>query len=287
MGFTDSEALAWVNGALVPAGEATLPLLDHGITVGDGVFEAIKLLRGEPFALTRHIRRMERSAAGMRIAFPGEDAVRRAVQEIVAANRALLTGPVDVLRITLTAGRGTIGSGRLADAKPTLFALVTSHALEPATTSVITVPFTRNQYGALAGLKTTSYAENALALALAREQGASEAIFPNTAGRLTEGTGSNIFLVLGPGDVVTPPLADGALGGVTRDLLLEWTDAREESRPMDALWEAEEVFITSTARNVQGVVAADGRPVGGGRLGPATQAAAAAFAAGEAQTLDP
>ncbi|MDR3359591.1 MAG: aminotransferase class IV, partial [Bifidobacteriaceae bacterium] len=278
MGFSDAEAIAWVDGQLIRAGEATLPLLDHGVTVGDGVFEAVKLVRGQPFALTRHIRRMEHSANGLGLAFPGEAAIRRVVEEITAANRALLVNPVDVLRITLTAGIGQIGSGRLAGAAPSLFALVTSHDPEPATTSVITVPFTRNQRGALAGLKTTSYAENALALALARERGATEALFPNTDGRLTEGTGSNVFLVL-DGQLTTPPLADGPLGGVTRDLLLDWTDAVEASVPLEALWQAEEVFITSTARNAQGVVAVDGRPVGGGRLGPVTKAAAEAFAA--------
>ncbi|MDR2382101.1 MAG: aminotransferase class IV [Bifidobacteriaceae bacterium] len=286
MSFTDAEATAWVNGELIRAGAASLPLLDHGITVGDAVFEAIKLVHGEPFALTRHIRRMERSARGLGLTFPGEATIRRAVTEITTANRARLTSPADVLRITLTAGIGQIGSGRLPDAVPHLFALVTNHAPEPASTSVITVPFTRNPTGGLAGLKTTSYAENALALALAKERGASEALFPNAAGRLTEGTGSNVFLVL-DGRLITPPLSDGALGGVTRDLLLEWTDAVEESVPLEALWEADEVFITSTVRNAQGVTAVDGQSVGGGRLGPLTQAAAEAFAAGQARSLDP
>jgi branched-chain amino acid aminotransferase len=260
--------------------------LDHGITVGDAVFEAIKLVQGRPFALTRHLRRMERSAVGLGLRFPGLAAVRRAVEETVAANQERLTSEIDVLRVTLTAGIGAVGSGRLPDSEPTLFALVTSHALEPATTRVITVPFTRNPHGALAGLKTTSYAENALALARARAAGASEALFPNTWGYLTEGTGSNVFLVL-EGRLVTPPLSDGPLGGVTRDLLLEWTDAVEQSVPMTALFQASEVFVTSTGRNVQGVVAVDGVTVGGGRLGPVTQAAAAAFAAGQARGLDP
>ncbi|MDR1186163.1 MAG: aminotransferase class IV [Bifidobacteriaceae bacterium] len=286
MTFDDAAALAWVNGELVPAGQAALPLLDHGITVGDGVFEAMKLVHGQVFALTRHLRRMERSAAGLGLAFPGEAAVREAVAAVVAANAELLTGPVDVLRVTLTAGRGSIGSGRLAGVRPSLFALVTSHELEPATTSVITVPFSRNERGALVGLKTTSYAENALALSLAQAAGASEALFPNTAGRLTEGTGSNVFLVL-DGALVTPPLSDGPLGGVTRDLLLEWTEAVERSVPMSALWDADEVFITSSGRNVQAVVAADGRLVGGGALGPVTEAACEAFASGQARAMDP
>jgi branched-chain amino acid aminotransferase len=121
---------------------------------------------------------------------------------------------------------------------------------------------------------------------MARAAGASEALFANTEGFLTEGTGSNVFLVL-DGELVTPPLSDGALGGVTRDLLLEWTNAVERRVPMEALRQAEEVFITSSMRNLQAVVAADGRPVGGGRLGPVTAAAGEAFAAGEARSFDP
>jgi branched-chain amino acid aminotransferase len=260
--------------------------LDHGITVGDGVFEAMKVVDGQAFALTRHLRRMEHSATGLGIAFPGEQMVRLAIGEVLAANRELLTGPVDVVRVTLTAGIGAIGSGRLAGSKPSLFALVTSHGLEPAETAVITVPFSRNENGALAGLKTTSYAANALALARAKAAGASEALFPNTRGLLTEGTGSNVFLVL-DGTLVTPPLADGALGGVTRDLLLEWTDASEASVPLSALEEASEVFITSTGRGVQAVTRIDGRPAGGGQIGPLTIAARKAFEAGAARSIDP
>ncbi|MDR0625786.1 MAG: aminotransferase class IV [Bifidobacteriaceae bacterium] len=286
MGLADSDGIAWVNGQLLPAGEATLPLLDHGITVGDGVFESMKVVAGRPFALTRHLRRMARSAAGLRLNFPGEAMLRLVVGEVLAANAAALKDTTAVLRVTLTGGRGAIGSPRLPGAEPSLFALVTWHDLEPPETSVITVPFSRNQHGGLAGLKTTSYAENVLAVEMARAKGASEALFPNTDGRLTEGTGSNVFLVLG-GELVTPPLSDGALGGVTRDLLLEWTEAVERSVPMSALWEADEVFITSSFRNVQAVVAADGHPVGGGRLGPVTQGACEAFAAGEARSFDP
>jgi branched-chain amino acid aminotransferase len=286
MGFDDSVALAWVNGQLIAAGEAALPLLDHGLTVGDGVFEAMKVVDGRVFAPSRHIHRMERSARGLGLQFPGQARIRQAVDQVVAANAALLAGSVAIVRVTLTAGRGAIGSSRLPGSRPSLFAMVTHHALEPATTAVITVPFTRNQHGALAGIKTISYAENALALSLAQTAGASEALFPNTAGRLTEGTGSNVFLVL-DGRLVTPPLSDGPLGGVTRDLLLEWTEAVEQSVPMSALWEATEVFITSSGRNVQAVVTADGRPVGGGQLGPVTAAACRAFAAGEARGSDP
>src|SRR5699024_6649857 len=95
----------------------------------------------------------------------------------------------------------------------------------PAVTSIVTVPWPRNERGALAGLKTTSYAENAVMVDRAARHGASEAVMPNTAGMLCEGTGSNIFYVMGD-EVVTPTLASGCLAGVTRALLLEWCEGR-------------------------------------------------------------
>ncbi|NEE51568.1 4-amino-4-deoxychorismate lyase, partial [Streptomyces sp. SID8455] len=115
-----------------------------------------------------------------------------------------------------------------------------------------TVPWTRNERGALTGLKTTSYAENVVALARARERGASEALFPNTVGRLCEGTGSNVFVVL-DGRIHTPPVASGCLAGITRALAVEWTGAEESDLPMEVLAEADEIFLTSTLRDIQAV----------------------------------
>jgi branched-chain amino acid aminotransferase len=286
MGFDDEDALMWVGGELIPAGDAVIPALDHGLTVGDGVFEAIKVVRGQTFALRRHLQRMARSCAGMGIAFPGIDVVEKAAREVVAANKDILTNVMDVLRITVTSGRGTIGSPRIGGARPTLIAAVTHHDPPPPAVEVITVPWARNECGALTGLKTTSYAENALAITRAAEVGASEAIFPNTRGKLCEGTGSNVFLAL-DGRVVTPPLGDGPLAGITRGLVLEWTDAVEESVDLDTLFVADEVFITSTGRDVQAVTAVDGIPIGDGEVGPLTRASMAAWAAGEARSLEP
>jgi branched-chain amino acid aminotransferase len=286
MSFRDEDAMMWVNGALVPAGEATIPALDHGITVGDGIFEAVKVVHGQTFALHRHLQRMARSAAGVGITFPGIDVVGEAARAVVEANADILTGEMDVLRITLTAGRGTIGSPRLEGATPTLIAAVTHHEPPEPAVSVITVPWARNDCGALTGLKTTSYAENAMAVTRALEAGASEAIFPNTLGKLCEGTGSNVFVVFG-GRLITPPLSDGPLAGITRGLVLEWTDAVEESLGLDTLFIADEVFLTSTGRDVQAVTAVDGIPVGTGSMGPVTKAARLAWASGEARSLEP
>jgi branched-chain amino acid aminotransferase len=128
---------------------------------------------------------------------------------------------------------------------------------------VVTVPFTRNERGALAGLKTTSYAENVIALSLAKGRGASEALFANTRDELCEGTGSNVFLVRGE-EVWTPPLESGCLAGVTRSLVLEicrreGMPVREEAIPFHELATAEEAFLTSTTREVQAIGEIDRR----------------------------
>jgi branched-chain amino acid aminotransferase len=287
MSFSDAEAVMWNDGQLVAAGQATIPALDHGITVGDGVFEAVKVVAGwRAFALRRHLERMERSAAGLGLPFPGQQAVGEACQAVLQANAAALPPDPAIMRITLTAGIGQVGSGRVQGSKPRLLVTVTEHPQPPATTTVVTVPWARNDHGALTGLKTTSYAENAVALARAQAAGASEALFPNTEGNLCEGTGTNVFLVL-DGELTTPPLRDGLLSGITRALVLEWTGATERTVPMDALFQASEVFLTSSSRDVQGVTAIDGVPVGDGTLGPVTASAAKAFAQGEARSLEP
>ena len=275
----------WVNGRLVPEAEATTSARDHGFVVGDGVFEAVKIDHGRLFALTRHVARMARSAAG--IGLPGFDPalVRRAAQEVVDANADVLTTGFDVLRITFTGGPGLLGSGRV-DGPPTLVLGVTpGHDPEPGT-GVITVPFRRNDVGALTGLKTTSYGENVLALARAHAAGASEAVFANTRGQLCEGTGTNVFVVR-DGELLTPPLSSGCLAGVTRALVLEWRGAREVDLPYDALTTSDEVFLTSTTRDVQPVVAVDGAPVGGGAPGPVTREVARVFAARQRELVDP
>jgi branched-chain amino acid aminotransferase len=281
-----SSTVFWVNGTLVPAAEATTSARDHGFVVGDGVFEAVKVDHGRIFALTRHLRRMERSAAGIGLTGFDLETVRRAAHEVVEANADLLTSGFDLLRITFTGGPGLLGSGRVADAAPTLVLGVTpGHDPDPQT-SIITVPYRRNDVGALTGLKTTSYGENVLALAQAHAAGASEAVFANTRGLLCEGTGTNVFVVR-DGELLTPPLISGCLAGVTRALVLEWFGGRETDLPYDALTTSDEVFLTSTGRDVQPVVAVDGRPVGGGMVGPVTREVARVFDAQQREQLDP
>ena len=150
----------------------------------------------------------------------------------------------------------------------------------------MTVPWPRNERSAVAGVKTTSYAENVVMLAEARKVGASEAIMANTRGNLCEGTGTNVFVVLGD-RLVTPPLLAGCLAGVTRGLVLELLDeAEEDDVPMAALAEADEVLLTSSTRDVQPLRSLDGRPLPGA-AGPVARRAAGALARLQDRDIDP
>ena len=270
---------AWVNGSLLA--DPTAPAVtvsDHGLTVGDGVFEAVKVVRGEPFALTRHLDRLARSAKGLGLPDPDTDEVRRAVAAVLREEHLALGR----LRITYTGGVAPLGSGR-GDNPPTL--VVVADVLAPAapTTSVVTVPWPRNERGALAGLKTTSYAENVVALAYAHERGGTEALMANTAGNLCEGTGSNVFYVV-DGELRTPTLSSGCLAGISRALLLEWYDVREVDEPVGVLERADEIFLVSTTRDVQAVTSCDGREL---PVGPVTEECRTVWRTREAETTDP
>jgi len=271
----------WLNGALLDAAEARISVFDHGLTTGDGVFETVKVSDGVPFALTRHLRRLAASAAGLGLPEPEPDAVAAGVLAVLEA-----AGSPDRarVRITVTGGESPLGSHRGPGPLTVVIALGELTGWEE-TCDVVTVPWPRNERGALAGVKTTSYAENVRALAYAEQRGATEAIFANTRGNLCEGTGSNVFLVL-DGELVTPPLSAGCLAGVTRGLLLEWCGGSERDVPAEALAAASEAFLASTTRDVQAIRSVDGLALPAAP-GPVTGKAAQVFAACAAQSPDP
>ena len=271
----------WINGALVPDDEARISVFDHGLVTGDGVFETIKVVNGAPFALSRHLARLGRSAAGLGLAPPDLDAIRAGALAVIEAS-----GPVALarMRVTVTGGIAPLGSERGGSA---LTAIVALGEMKPPAPSVdvTTVPWARNEKGALSGLKTTSYGENVRALAYAGEHGGSEAIFANTAGDLCEGTGANVFVV-SAGRLLTPPLSSGCLAGVTRSLVIEWSGATEQDLPLSALAEADEAFLTGTTRDVQPIRNVDGRALPDAP-GPITRKAAEEFAMRAAESPDP
>ena len=275
----------WLDGALLDPDDARVSVSDHGLTVGDGVFETLRTAPGPggdrwvPFAMGRHLRRLRRSLAGLGLELERSDDELRAAMVDVAAN---IEGPGRV-RLTVTGGPGPLGSAR-ADVPLTVIVAGSEIDGWPETGASVTVPWVRNERSAVAGLKTTSYAENVVALARAKEHGASEALFANTAGQLCEGTGSNVFVVL-DGRLSTPPLSSGCLAGVTRELVCELVEVHEDELPLSMLAEADEVFLTSSTRDVQGQHRVDDRTLPA--PGPVTADVARAFADLVARDLDP
>ena len=274
------DELVWLDGALRPAAEATVSIFDHGLTVGDGVFETLKATAGTPFAPRRHLDRLRRSAAGLGLQIPYDDDVLREAMAGVLASADRASARV---RITVTGGAAPLGSDR-GEAPATVVVAAGDLVMPAGTAAVCVVPWPRNERGAMAGIKTTSYAENVVALAFAKERDCAEAIFATTTGMLCEATGSNVFCVFGD-QIITPPLSSGCLAGVTRDLVLEVTDAVEEDIAMRVFAAADRVFLTSTGRDVQAVHRIDGATLRA--PGRVTQDAAAAFAALAATTSDP
>jgi branched-chain amino acid aminotransferase len=267
--------VVWVDGKVGDDATATVTAVDHGITVGDGVFETALVTDGEPFALTRHLRRLARSAAAMELPPPDDAAIRAGVADVLAAARER---GVDLgharLRVTVTGGPGPLGSNRGPGGSTTVLAVAAASSW-PADPRAVTVPWTRNERSPIAGVKSTSYAENVVALAAAHRAGAHEALFANTRGELCEGTGTNVVVVSG-GVLVTPPLSSGCLAGITRELLLEWAADEglpmvEKDLPVEVLAEADDVLLTSSTRGVQPQAAVDGRPLPRGELARAAE----------------
>ncbi|WP_375003289.1 aminotransferase class IV [Aeromicrobium sp. CTD01-1L150] len=275
---------AWLDGRVLESPNVpAVGVLDHGLIVGDGVFETVAVDHGEPFALTRHLERIVRSAEGLGIGTPDVDLLRHGVAATIDGQE-LGFGRV---RITVTSGAGPLGSPR--GGGPLTHVVVTEPCdRPPAVSSIITVPWPRNERGALAGLKTTSYAENAKMVEVAKAADASEAVMPNTVGDLCEGTGSNIMYVL-DGQLVTPTLASGCLAGITRALALEWLsqelDVVERDAPIEVLREADEVVLVGTTRNIQAIGRVDDRTLAA--PGPVTSAAQEIWARRQAEHSDP
>jgi branched-chain amino acid aminotransferase len=281
----EHEAVVWVDGELLPASTARVSPLDHGLLVGDGVFETLRVYGGVPFAWTRHYERLCRSADGLGLTVPAGDELRVAADALLAAN-GLTEARV---RLTVTGGPAPLGSER-GPAGPTVIVAASEARPWPPSVRVVTAPWTRNENSAVAGLKTTSYAENVRALAFAHLRGASEAIFANTRGELCEATGSNVFLVT---DRVlrTPPEAAGCLLGVTRALVLQLCgdagiEAKETAIGPGELRDAREAFLTSSTREVQPISHVDDHALAAAP-GPVTAALANAFTDLVARDLDP
>lgn len=266
----------WLNGRVLPAEEARISPFEHGLLVGDGVFETMAVRNGRIIGLREHWQRLERSCAVLGLTAMDQAELCGAIGAVMRGN-GLLDARV---RVTQTSGAGPLGSDRGTEQGTRLVAATPLNTWPPVE-KVCLVPWTRNENGALAGVKSISYAENVLALAEAKRRGCGEALVANTRGELCEGTGSNVFVVL-EGRLHTPPLASGCLAGVTRLLVLQacaaaGIDCAETPLPAEVLTRCEEAFLTSSTRDVHPIAEIDGRALAA--PGPLTQAVQAAYAA--------
>lgn len=265
------------NGALVDATNAQVSVFDHGFTVADGIFETMKIVDGRVFLWPWHLERLQHSADVLGLQLPGDAHLTDVVLAVARASSDDVSG-TRRLRLTITGGDGPLGSDRSGSAVTVVCAAAASKAWPPSARLHI-ASWPRNEHSPLAGAKSTSYAENVMALEQAHSFGASETIFFNTSGMLAEGTGSNIFIV-NDGVVATPPTSDGLLAGITRRFVLSLGDAdiriAERSITRNDLDTADEVFLTSSTRDIQPVDRVNDRVY---RIGPITQELQRRFAA--------
>jgi branched-chain amino acid aminotransferase len=281
-----------VDGRLVPPEEAFVPVLDRGFLYGDSVYEVVRTYRGKVFELGRHLDRMDRSAAGIALQLPPRERIERELLRTLQASG----NAESYARIVVTRGEGKFGlAPHLATGPGRMIVVV--RPLEPPPAEAyerglrMAVAVTRrNPPQALdPALKTGNYLNSVLALREAHEAGADDALLLDLRGHVTEGSSSNVFFVQ-DGVLVTPPLQVGILHGVTRGIVIELARAeglivREEPHGPEALAAADEVFVTSTIREVLAVttlvfVGAQGasvRTVKEGKPGPITRQLHAAF----------
>jgi branched-chain amino acid aminotransferase len=240
MQASSPESLASVDGEVMLASEALIPATDEGLLRGDGAFEVVRLYEGRPFAFEEHLRRLERSAANLRLPVDVE-AVRADAWRLLASAGV---GPAhELLRIVITRG-----GRRLLFTEPM--------AREPDQVRLATITYSPTRI--LDGVKSLSYAANMLASRLARERGFDEALLVTPHGHVLEAPTSSIFWVAG-GQLYTPPLDEHILASITRAVVIEVTGAAERACRLDELLEADEAFLASTTREVEPVGAIDER----------------------------
>jgi branched-chain amino acid aminotransferase len=255
---SSSASLASLDGEITLASEAVIPATDEGLLRGDGVFEVIRLYDGRPYAIEEHLRRLERSAANLRLPLDVE-AVRADAHRLIARAGS---GPAhDLLRVVVTRG------GRR---------LLLTEPLPPSPERIRLGSITYAPTRVLDGVKSLSYAANMLAGRLARERGFDEAVLVTPHGRVLEAPTSSLFWVTAE-ELQTPPLDEHILASITRAAVIAVAEVSERSCTLEELIAADEVFIASTTREVQPVAAVDGRSFDG--VGPVTARVAAAVSA--------
>ena len=269
----------FVNGTIAPADKAVVPVYDHGFVYGEGVYETMRTYNRVPFLYDRHMRRLRQSSERIALDVPFDDAtLLKWIGETVGAAGELEEAYVRVLH---TRGVGDLSYDLKSTPKPTTVIIVKPFEAYPprvydAGIRISLVDMLRNHPRSVNPIiKSNNLMNNALAMQAAYRSGAEEGLMCNYRGELTECSQSNFFLVRG-GAALTPKSEAGLLEGITRAFLFELgrelgIEVREETLYPKDLDTADEMFITSTTRELSPVVNVDGKPVGDGKVGPITR----------------
>lgn len=265
----------WLDGQILDPDRARIPVCDHGLLYGDGVFEGIRSYGGQLFRLADHLERLEISARALALPLPeGKATLGRIVSETVVA----VAAPDVYARLIVTRGEGALGVDPATCARPRIVCIADEVALfSPEVAArgldLVTSSVRRPSPDQLdPRIKSLNYLPSVLAKQEARRVGADEALLLNAAGRVAEASVANVFCAR-RGRLSTPPASEGALEGITRATVLEL--AREIGlepleRPLTRidLLAADEVLLTGTGIGILGVRSLDGRRIGGGAPGP-------------------
>ncbi|MCB1790501.1 MAG: branched-chain-amino-acid transaminase [Gammaproteobacteria bacterium] len=262
------EAICWMNGELMPAHAAAIPVLDHGLLYGDGVFEGIRFYHGRAFRLAAHLERLALSARAIALVLPLE---RAALEHAVEQTITAYGYGEGYLRVVVTRGVGPLGLDPSACTTPNLLIIADAISLHDPQRSArgIRVVIAATRRLAADGLdprvKSLNYLNNVLARIEASHAGADEAILLNREGRVAEGSAENLFIVRN-GELATPPVSEGALDGITRRCVIELARSagigvhEMPLSPYD-LYTADECFLTGTGAELIAVREIDGRPL--------------------------
>ncbi|CAI8785149.1 D-amino acid aminotransferase [Methylococcus capsulatus] len=266
--------VVYLNGEFLPLDQARVSVLDRGFLFGDGVYEVIPVYGGRPLRLEEHLRRLDDSLRGIRMTSP---LMRSEWSEIIGR---LIDGVDDQsVYVQVTRGVGPARDHSIpVGVRPTVFAMASPITPVPVTgVRAITLEDIRWRW---CNIKAITLLPNVLLRQQAVDRGCAEAVLVRE-GHVTEGTASNVFAVVG-GTIVTPPKGPELLPGITRDLVLELVraeglPARERAISLEEFSGAEEIWITSSTREVLPVVELDGRPVGRGSPGPVWERVSALY----------
>ncbi len=262
----NTHSITWLNGQLLPTGQALIPVNDHGLLYGDGVFEGIRFYQRRAFRLQKHLQRLQLSARAIALEIPLSVAELTAVIERLIEVFAEDDG---YIRLMVTRGAGALGLNPKSCSQPNVIAIADQLTMidideQQAGARLIVSSVRRLPADGLdPRIKSPNYLNHILAKIEANHAGADEAILLNGQGRVAEGTADNIFIVRN-GRLLTPPCSEGALEGITRELVLQLAqtsgiEISEQPLGVYDLYAAEECFLTGTGAELIPVASIDCR----------------------------